>query len=211
MLAIAGGKGGCGKTTITLGLAAALAGRGFDPLVVDADCDMPDIHHRLHVDNSGGIADLADGEGVRTASVTTDSGISVITGGPRAALRPALCRVSEWQGPVLVDCAAGLDPDAVRPLRHADAALFVSTDDPQCLADTEKTRCVARRLGSAARGVVIRSTATQESGAVPTDWTVHTHLPYVAAPLENEQLRAEYRSVSEELFRRRVPLSTQGR
>lgn len=48
MLAIAGGKGGTGKTTTALALARAFATAGRDRtaevVVVDADLDMPDLH-----------------------------------------------------------------------------------------------------------------------------------------------------------------------
>ncbi|WP_049987653.1 nucleotide-binding protein [Halobellus rufus] len=41
MLAIAGGKGGSGKTTTTLGLARAI---DAPSVAVDADCDLPNLH-----------------------------------------------------------------------------------------------------------------------------------------------------------------------
>ncbi|POG57234.1 nucleotide-binding protein, partial [Haloferax marisrubri] len=56
MLAIAGGKGGSGKTTTTLGLASALDG---PVLAVDADRDMPNLHAMAGVERPGDAA--ADG------------------------------------------------------------------------------------------------------------------------------------------------------
>ncbi|RDZ49114.1 CDP-4-dehydro-6-deoxy-D-gulose 4-reductase, partial [Haloferax sp. Atlit-10N] len=46
MLAIAGGKGGCGKTTIALGVGQALGTPTRPALVVDTDRDMPNLHRR---------------------------------------------------------------------------------------------------------------------------------------------------------------------
>jgi septum site-determining protein MinD len=54
MLVIAGGKGGCGKTTTALGLAAVLAERGAPAVVADADRDMPDLHALAGVRRPGG-------------------------------------------------------------------------------------------------------------------------------------------------------------
>src|SRR6056297_615748 len=68
MLAIAGGKGGCGKTTTAVGLARAFASLGADPLVVDADLDMPDLHHRTGVDREPGIAAAVEHTDPRTVA-----------------------------------------------------------------------------------------------------------------------------------------------
>lgn len=43
MLAVAGGKGGSGKTTTTVGLARALARRGASVVAADADWDLPNL------------------------------------------------------------------------------------------------------------------------------------------------------------------------
>ena len=44
MIAVAGGKGGSGKTTTTLGLARALSRRGAPVVAADADWDLPNLH-----------------------------------------------------------------------------------------------------------------------------------------------------------------------
>ncbi|MDZ5813368.1 P-loop NTPase, partial [Halorubrum sp. AD140] len=43
MIAVAGGKGGSGKTTTTLGLARALSRRGAPVVAADADWDLPNL------------------------------------------------------------------------------------------------------------------------------------------------------------------------
>jgi septum site-determining protein MinD len=57
MLALAGGKGGCGKTTTALGLAAALDGPA---VVVDTDRAMPNLHALAGVERHPTLADLAN-------------------------------------------------------------------------------------------------------------------------------------------------------
>jgi len=166
MLAIAGGKGGCGKTTTALGLAVGFARAGRDPLVVDADSDMPDVHHFAGVDRTPGADALAaDGklECVRQRS-TALPGVGVITAGSREALDAALETVRGWHGPVLVDCPGGAGRDAARPLRHAEATVLVATDDPRCLVDTERTAAVATSLEAPPLGVVVR-----EGGSAPPE------------------------------------------
>ncbi|MUV61849.1 AAA family ATPase, partial [Halobacterium sp. CBA1126] len=55
MLAVAGGKGGSGKTTTALGLAGALVERRRRPLVVECDLDAPNLHLRAGVPRDPGL------------------------------------------------------------------------------------------------------------------------------------------------------------
>jgi septum site-determining protein MinD len=210
MLAIAGGKGGCGKTTTTLGLAAALGRRGAEPLVIDGDCDMPDVHHRLEMPRGDGVDALARGRPLRAVATGADSlpGVHVVQGGRRRALDTALGRARQWDGPILVDCGAGTNPDAVTPLRHAERAVVVSTNQPQCIEDAETTRQIARRLSTTVTGVVVRRSDPETTGGragaprsrLRPEWTVLGEIPSVDAPLEDDQVTDVFQTVAASVY-----------
>lgn len=166
MLAIAGGKGGSGKTTTALGLARALDGPA---LVADADVDMPDLHALAGVDREPTLADL-DGrppDAVAQARPGAD-GVSVLPA-PRATddadPRAALARLAaDATVPVLVDCPGGAGPDAAAPLRAADRTLVVAGACAPALRDAAKTAAMARALGTEVAGAVLTRTATAPRG-----------------------------------------------
>lgn len=161
VLGIAGGKGGCGKTTTAIGLARRLVAGGHSPVIVDCDTDMPDLHRYTGTDRSPNADALADGDPISSTlqRSTTVPGVGVIPAGSPGRLGEALRRVEGWHGPVLLDCPAGAGPDAVDPLRHADRTLLVSTDDPQCLEDTARTGAIATRVNARPYGTVVRTRA----------------------------------------------------
>jgi septum site-determining protein MinD len=167
MLAIAGGKGGCGKTTTALGLAAALARDGERPLVVDADCDMPNLHTMADTDRSPGVDAVAEGDSVAAAThrSTVVPGVDVLpAGGASAPLdRTALRRLGRARQRVILDCPAGATNATAAPLRHADAALVVSTEKPASLDDAARTARMAETLDARVLGSVL--TRADESPA----------------------------------------------
>lgn len=192
MLAIAGAKGGCGKTTTTLGLARSFAQQGMDPLVVDVDCDMPDVHHLVDIDRSRGVGvpAVAAGQCIERAAVRPAAvpGVRILPAGSGEETSDALDRLRSWHGPVLLDCPAGVSPDATRPLRAATAAVLVTTDEPQCLQDTRQTVAVASQLEAKPVGIVVRQRACEQLdsvGPVPVVATV----PTVSTPFENPRVR----------------------
>jgi septum site-determining protein MinD len=161
VLAIAGGKGGSGKTTTALGLARALDG---PTLVADADLDMPDLHALAGVAREPTLADLdgrppdalaqpqpgADGVAVLPAPRATDD----------ADPHAALARLAAADVPTLVDCPSGAGPDAATPLRAADRALLVARACAPALRDAAKTAAMARTLGADVVGAVLTRTTT---------------------------------------------------
>lgn len=148
MLAIAGGKGGSGKTTTTLGIAQAVDG----PVVaVDADRDMPNLHSMSGVERG-------PGRFPRVEEHPTESSISVVPA-PRGtddeAFERWLRAISTDDTPALVDCPAGAGPDAAAPLRVADGVVIVTQLCAPTLRDAAKTAAMARALGTPVVGAVV--------------------------------------------------------
>ncbi|WP_256287965.1 MinD/ParA family ATP-binding protein [Halobellus inordinatus] len=151
MLAIAGGKGGSGKTTTTLGLARAVDG---PTLAVDADCDLPNLHALAGVprDPSPGGFGHPD-----PASPSSETRILPAPQDAPDGVGGRLRRLvdSDDDATVLVDCPAGAGPDATVPLRVADAVLLVATPCVAALRDAAKTAAMARAVGTPVVGGVL--------------------------------------------------------
>lgn len=168
MLAIAGGKGGAGKTTTALGLARALDGH---VTVVDADTDMPDLHHLAGVDRDPTLAAVSDGaDPAAVARPWPGAPSASILPAPAGVdadrdVAPALARLSEARGRVLVDCPGGAGPDAATALRAADATLLVSTRRPAALRDAAKTAEMARAVGADPVGAILTRSETAPDAA----------------------------------------------
>ncbi|MFB6134094.1 MAG: MinD/ParA family protein [Halanaeroarchaeum sp.] len=173
MLAVAGGKGGVGKTTTAIGLAVALVRRRRNPVLVDADADMPNVHLVTGVDGDG-VDRLAAGAALGAATETADQfdGIEVLGARPGAPVERAL-RGMVTDRPVILDSPAGASPDAVLPLRMADEAIVVTTPEPEAVQDAVKSARIARSVGTTVVAWVVNRTGRvsesvrQAAGDVP--------------------------------------------
>lgn len=206
MLAIVGGKGGCGKTTTALGLAAALARQRQSVLVADADVEMPDLHLAAGVERDPGVEAVESGEDPMAIAQghPTVSGLSVLPAGNdggrgRRRNFSHLHRLSTVSSAVLLDTPAGAGPDAVAPLRAADGAVVVTTLDPACLRDAAKTAAMARQIGTSIVGVLVsRAESVPDTVTELLDCQILGAVPDAGRrgdPLADEGVRAAYGEV----------------
>lgn len=199
MLAVAGGKGGCGKTTTVLGL-----GRAWDGAVVavDTDRDMPNLHAMAGVNREPTAADIAAG----AAPQALESGLSICPAPPPdtpdSSVPTLLSRLDQLtDGTLVVDCPGGAGPDAVAPLSAASSVVLVSSLCAPSLRDTAKTAAMARALDCSVLGVVLTRTRLRPP-TVETllDCPILGSIPAVSAPvLDSERVIEAYTAVAHEL------------
>lgn len=208
MIAVAGGKGGCGKTTTAACLARALADAGSKSLCVDADVDMPNLHILAGADPEPGLDALVSGEQV--SAVTQSSlelpGVRLIPSGTisTADVASALKQLTDREHPVIVDTAAGASSAVTDPIRLADTTILVSTPGVQSLEDAAKTMAMSRALDTPVAGVVL----TRSDGSVDPspliDCPVLAHVPAVEKPVRDERVRAVFARIAGPLCERNI-------
>lgn len=205
MLAIAGAKGGCGKTTMTLGLATALAGHGTPILAVDADRQLPSLHTVAEVDREPTIAAL-DGE-TDVASIAKPvsgvPGVGVLTAqrpSERVDLSSTLTRIDYDTAEVLIDCPSGVGPDFVEALSIADSVVVVTTDTERSLEAAQTTIDTAERLGVPVAGIVFnRCEAVSAELAAAFDAEILGAVPDSESPLSDQNTNAALEAVANTL------------
>ncbi|GCF13662.1 septum site-determining protein MinD [Haloarcula mannanilytica] len=172
IVAVTGGKGGVGKSTIAYNLAAELDSVGradssashpsANPgsVVVDSDLGMADLPSSRGPDLHDVLAGRADPhEAIREGGPVTVIPCGRTLAGARSAdlqaltdVFAALERTYRW---VVVDSPAGLHADVGLPLAAADAALLVTTPESAALADALRVRALARELDAGLCRVVL--------------------------------------------------------
>ncbi|WP_206731724.1 MinD/ParA family ATP-binding protein [Halorubrum amylolyticum] len=212
MIAVAGGKGGSGKTTTVLGLGRALSRRGAAVVAADADWDLP---------NLAGLASATDGEREPAADAPTvldavrregairpDRRAPTVLSAPGepgdADARRVLGALGERvpdDSPVLLDCPAGASPDAAAPLRVADRCLIATPLRRAALRDAAKTAALARRLGCSPIGAVaVRAESVPAGVSDLLGCPVLGRVPAAEAePLRASAVRAAYDDLARRL------------
>jgi CO dehydrogenase nickel-insertion accessory protein CooC1 len=203
VIAIAGVKGGCGKTVTTLGLSEAFARTGTQSIAVDTNKQLPDLHRLAGVDRTPTLDQL-----VREADLT-----EVLQRNPRQEdayvlsspettvnfenLKPSLDRD---QVTVLLDCPPGIGPDAVAPLSISDRVVVVTTDRPDSIATAKQTIELCRRLKVPVAGVILNKCESVRS-AVAEEFEVPIvgAVPGRASPLTDLDVRQAYETAVTQL------------
>lgn len=178
-IAIAGGKGGIGKSVIAVNLAASLGNSNHDVLLVDGDFDLGNIDRLLNLRPKYGLQDVLSGSRrLEELIVQGPRGVSVI---PSASGRMEMARMSQIEhasliglfsdlptsaDTLIVDVATGLSESVMSFCRAAREVIVVVVDEPTAVQDAFTTirvlsercyvnrfRIVANKVSSSQHGI----------------------------------------------------------
>jgi septum site-determining protein MinD len=165
-ITIASGKGGVGKTTVTVNLGIALAKLGKNVTVLDADITLANLELIMGLENApvtlqnvlAGEANITDAiykgpEGVRVipAGVSLE-GLRKVNPDKLEEVISDIFDITEY---LLVDAPAGLERSAVVALAISQELLLVVNPEIASITDGLKTKVVSERLGTNFLGIVV--------------------------------------------------------
>ncbi|MDX1452904.1 MAG: MinD/ParA family protein [Oleiphilaceae bacterium] len=177
VLAITGGKGGVGKTSISVNLAIALSRNGNKVCLFDADTGLANVNIMLGMHPPYTLEHLFTGEkSIQDIVVEGPEGIHIVPGasgfaqcveldvGQQQRLLTSIESIEPHYDYMLVDTAAGISPTVLHFIAAAQLAAVVITPEPTSLTDAFSLLKVLKRRGYRRRVQVIVnmcSSATQ--------------------------------------------------
>ncbi len=209
VVAITGGKGGVGKTNISVNLAAALSRLGSEVMLFDADLGLANVDVVLGLSPKLNLSHVISGQaGLEEVLVDAPGGFTIVpasSGTQRMAeLTPAehagLIRCfSELERDVdvlLVDTAAGISESVVSFVRACRELVIVGCNEPSSITDAyalikvlnrhgiDRFHLVGNRLRSRREGQMLH-----QKLSVATERFLDLSLDFIGAIPEDDRLR----------------------
>ena len=178
VIAVTSGKGGVGKTNVSVNLATLAAAQGLRVLLIDADLGLANSHIVMGVAPRYHLGHLLDGtvgvDEVLTAGphglrmLSAASGVQEMTrldDAQKLRLVTALDPLDERFDLVLIDCGAGIGDNVVFFAGAAQMTLLVVTPEPTSLTDAYAAVKVLSQQAGVRHFNVVVNTAPNEASA----------------------------------------------
>ncbi|MEM7167121.1 MAG: MinD/ParA family protein [Planctomycetota bacterium] len=178
VLAVTSGKGGVGKTNLSVGLALTACAQGQRTVILDGDLGLANVDVILDVQSRYNLSHVLSGEAsIEDALTSGPGGVQVLpgaTGLTRMAnlstpehqmLLRSLEGLEQCAELMIVDTGAGISRRVIEFCLASDEVLVVTTPEPTAIADAYAMIKVLRQAESAIRLNLIVNMATTPTEA----------------------------------------------
>ncbi len=176
VIAVTGGKGGVGKSTVALNLALAFAQRGSRTLALDGDFGMADLNLLLGVAPTHSLLDILTGtpidevlieaHGIHLLPALNGSyAMANLDQRGRDILYGALDTVARQFDTLVVDTAAGIGSNVIDLAANAGEVVVVATAEPLSMADAYACMKVLSQKGGVKRAFLLPNEVRSPSEA----------------------------------------------
>lgn len=183
VIAVTSGKGGVGKTSLTINLGIAMARLGEPVAIIDSDLGLGNVDVLLNITPKYNLRHLLTGErSVEEVMVEGPAGVKIIPGG--SGLRE-LADLADWQiGEVIsrlnsienyartifFDTGAGLGRNVTHFLLASDEVLLVTTTEPHAITDAfAVVKVLATERSDIRIHLIVNRAETLEEGRAVAD------------------------------------------
>jgi len=163
---IASGKGGTGKTTVSVNLGTTLSQLGKETFIMDADIGMANVGLLLGLQDAPvTLHEILAGKGtLDEALYEGPAGLKVIPSGlslqgfqqaDPERIRDVMGEIIKRCDYLLIDAPAGISKDGVVPLAVADEVILVVNPELSSIVDALKTKILTEVVGGQVLGSII--------------------------------------------------------
>jgi flagellar biosynthesis protein FlhG len=199
IIAVTSGKGGVGKTTVSLNLSVAFARCGRRTLLLDGDFGLGNIHVFAGLNPTATILDVLDRR-VAISEALTDgpSGLKVICGASGVAriasierrqldeLAAQVCRLATNFDVIILDTGAGIGKEVLSLLSLADEIVVVATPDLASTLDAYGVIKACHEANIAGRiGVLANQAKAEDEAHVVRDRLVSCAAQFLKLPVRD--------------------------
>lgn len=210
VIAVTGGKGGVGKSNVSVNLAIALAELGRRVVVLDADLGLANIDILLGINANKTIENVLQGEcELRDIMVPGPGGIRVVPASSgtqklaqlntheHAGLIRAFSDIGSDMDVLIVDTAAGISDGVMSFVQASQEVLMVVTDEPTSITDAyAQIKLLNRDYGLFRFRILANMVRTPQEGTAlfnkltkVTDRFLEVALQYVGAIPQDDALK----------------------
>ncbi len=169
----ASGKGGTGKTTVTVNLGTSLAQFGKNTIIMDADIGMANLGLTIGLEDVPVTLHevLAGKASINDAIYEGPAGVKVVPSGISLQgfqqanperLKDVLADMVDRCDYLLIDAPAGISRDGVIPLAVADDVILVVNPELSSIVDALKTKILTEVVGGHVLGVIINRAGVEK-------------------------------------------------